>query len=217
MCSMACTEARQVRCCSGSCCRRLDEHCCTCHHLWSCHWCWSVLSRRQRLVQDSSRHFHSSHRPSLFLGLDALSRSWRGSVLSQCLVGFGPPLCHSWPNLTKSWPRVDLKSTSCKVFGRGVLFKRVTVCGRSQSVETTQSMQTIQEATRDHFWHDHLGFLVSRGAPRTLFIPLQGASWCHSLLASDQKSPSREVTTKDHSSSNPRRGSPPRPKNKSGR
>ena len=50
----------------------------------------------------------------------------------------------------------------------------------------------------------------------TLFFPLKGAPgtlfpWVVT------ENPSREVATKDHLTSNPRKGEPPRPENKSGR
>ena len=46
------------------------------------------------------------------------------------------------------------------------------------------------------------------GAPRTLFIPLKGAlGTLFSWLVTEN--PSREVATKDHFASNPRKGNPP--------
>ena len=66
----------------------------------------------------------------------------------------------------------------------------------------------FQEATKDHFWHDHFDFLVPGGAPRTLFIPLKGAlATLFSWLVTEN--PSREVATKDHFASNPRKWNPP--------
>ena len=50
--------------------------------------------------------------------------------------------------------------------------------------------------------------LAPGGAPRTRFIPLREAPGNHcSWLVTEN--PSREVATKDHSSSNPRKGNPP--------
>ena len=56
----------------------------------------------------------------LFLGVDALSRSWRASILSWFSVRFRS----LFVILDRDWPKIDLKSTPCKVFGRCVLPKR---------------------------------------------------------------------------------------------
>ena len=71
--------------------------------------------------------FISATDPPLFLGVDACrdpgeGQFWIGfrSVFGRVLVGFG----HFWPNLSKNWPRIDPKSTLCKVFDQSVLFMR---------------------------------------------------------------------------------------------
>ena len=66
------------------------------------------------------QHFYFSHRPSPLLRGRHLSGSWRGSDLSRSLLGFS----HFWPKLTQTWPRIDPKSTPCKVFVRSMLFMR---------------------------------------------------------------------------------------------
>ena len=58
--------------------------------------------------------------PPLFLGVHALSRSWGGSILSSFLVCFRSLLS----KLTKTYPRIDLRSTPRKLVSRGVLLKR---------------------------------------------------------------------------------------------
>ena len=64
-----------------------------------------------------------------------------------------------------------------------------------------------QEVTKDHFSMTTLSFCAG-GAPRTLFIPLKGAlGTLFSWLVTEN--PSREVATKDHCASNPRKGNPP--------
>ena len=78
------------------------------------------LKTHQKREKDTRQHFYFSHRPSPRLRGRRLSGSWRGSVLSRFSVGFS----HFWPKLTKNWPRIDPKSTPCKVFDQSVLFMR---------------------------------------------------------------------------------------------
>ena len=75
-----------------------------------------LASPQTTRTTDCVNTFYFSHRPSPLLRGRRMLGSWAGSVLCRFSVG------HSWPKLTKNWPRIDPKSTPWKVFDRSVGF-----------------------------------------------------------------------------------------------
>ena len=84
----------------------------------------------QTLLQKCTRNgpifntFISATDPPLFLGVDTCRDPGEGQLWVGVWVGFLVGFSHFWPKLTKSWPRIDPKSTPCKACVRSVLFMR---------------------------------------------------------------------------------------------
>ena len=76
--------------------------------------------RTGRLEDTTSTHLFHPQTPLLFKGV-ARSRLWRFESVFVC---FSVAFCHVWSKLTKHWPRIDLKLTSCKVFSQVVVLRR---------------------------------------------------------------------------------------------